>query len=286
MVTATLDAETALRVKEDIWNGMKHPDIQAKYGISYQMSVNIKAGRAYSYIPWPDGSNGHLGEIKKKELTSARRFGHMANKTYQETEVDNSTIGRLKRFGRYEEISKMCLEKTGKPIEQLLDEFNKVCLKVLDREAMAKHEAQMRALDEHKARMETDPAYAEAWINERNARDEAIARRNANQLPHDQIDPEANPKLSWTEVVELSEAKVVKIAAADEHEPSLRLAIQIVFKLLSPRQWAEDHCLRMIYDVKQKIERFWVANPDRAPMEEFKTEWFDEVDDEISEKTT
>lgn len=261
-----LEPEVALKLKEDIWNGMDHKGIMEKYKIAYQLSADIKGGRKYEYIPWPDGSTGSMGPIRHRQIADARRYGHAANRRYQDIDEDNSTIGRLKRLGKYEEVSEFVMAKSGCSVEELLTKFNRALERAMDEERMQKHSAQMAALDRHEALMASDPVYKKVWEEQKakeRERELAIHPPRPN-LPADQVDPNANERLSWDEVVLLSSAKVVKIAAAEEHEPSLRLAIQIVFKLLSPRQWDEDHCLKMIYSVKQKIERFWELNPDRV----------------------
>lgn len=252
-----LDAVEAAALKEDLWKGMPYSEAANKYKVSYQLVVGVKAGRVYPYVPWPDGSTGRMDGMRMRQITDARRFGHATRRGEPESEA--STVARLKLLGRYDEISRFVKDKTGKSVEELLESFNKVCERIVDEEQARKHADWMAERDRHEARLLTDPAYKaewEAWV----ARAKARVNDREVSLPNDQVNPDANEKVPWPEVVALAPGlKVVEIAAADEHEPSLRLAIQIVFKLLSPRQWGEDHCLKMIYSIKQKIENFWAA---------------------------
>lgn len=288
MVASKLTTQEMHELKEDLWRGADYKEVMEKYGISYQIAVGVKAGRTYNYVPWPDGSLMAMPDYRKQELSDAKKYATRTERAVHRATaaaVDNSRLSHAEQQSVDETARRLGFRNWAAYEEHLRIER----MKMLDAEAKAAHEAYMAPIRARDARLEANPKLEARYWRARKSRAERAKNIPVpGQTPQDQVDPEANQKMDWESVVLLGEGvKVVQIAAAEEHEPSLRLAIQIVFKLLSPRQWKEDHTLRMIYSIKQKIENFWEANrpsyyDEPRPKWEDSKEFYDEYDPELN----
>jgi hypothetical protein len=100
----TLDPETAQRMKADMFEGMKNDELQSKYGMGYQSLVNVKSGRQYGDIPWPDGTYGQMPHMRAAAIRQDRKFNtkmshNAAHGGYIPPEEDDMWSLHLKRKG-------------------------------------------------------------------------------------------------------------------------------------------------------------------------------------------
>jgi len=239
-------------MKLDIWHGMRHAEVAAKYKVSYQTGAAVKAGRLYEYVPWPNGENGPLPAWRAAELTTAKRLETRTEKVLIKKGYMNGD--HVEKAETLTQEAKWDLDVTAHKLgyKNYRDMFEMERIKRINRISDEIAERTRKELEEYRIKQA-------AW--------EAAGRPqepspNANALPDDMCDPDGCEMIEWDEVVLLGKhLPIVMIAIKDTEnsEPALAPALRIVLKMFSQRQWKEDHVLRMIYSVKAKIERFWQA---------------------------
>lgn len=240
-----LDPETAYEMKSDMFNGMSYADIMQKFGISYQTCINIKGGKGYTHIPWPDGTTGPMASMQAKILTSARRAATSTNRTLSS------------QFGDDDPDPDQELLDQGVS-RRTLDAVREALFKLRDAELERRHQEMLATIDERQAEFER------RWA----AGDPKLVAPAREDLPDDQVDPDANDKYEWEDVKMLANAKddMVKNAEAS-NDVAWMLAICIIYKIIKPSRWMEKEIQLQVLEITSKIKRFWEAHPDRDPRE-------------------
>lgn len=249
--TPMVGIETIHQIKARIWDDADHKTIQSEFGVSYQMSVNIKAGRQYEYVPWPDGSTGGLPRTRVEQIAESKRYA---------TRMGNSpgaapTI-KLPPLKLVKELDEAARKLGYSSIAAMQQKFlNDVIL-----ERMAKEVEEQRLKSEAYEESERIRLLPENVEARRIARESMIVERN------DICDPDLQEMITEEEF-EATTAVVAQVAK-NENNKALMLATRIVFKMFVSRVWGGDNVLRNIYNVAGKIEKFWDENPDRRPQGE------------------
>lgn len=238
MTAPRLSPQEAMAFKIDMWNGLDNNQLMEKYQVNYQLVVGIKAGRMYNVIPWPDGSSGPLAKTRKDWIANNKRNGHLTSKA-----LDNLTIVPGGSPELRADMEPILREQGFMSVEAAL-EFNKNAVREERRQQeLAKHEAWMKELDtpEGKARI--------AELNSRRAPPEPTR--------DDIVNPEANERADWDYILQVGGDVPMVEVANEGNDPALKEAIRVAFKLIGPRQWKQDHMLKLVYSIKAKIERYW-----------------------------
>lgn len=232
-----LNLELATRMKADIWEGMSNGLVAQRYTLSALTISLVRNGKAYANTPWPDGSDGALPDMQRQKMSRARQRDTLSGQAPARGHYPVEEEMRLLA------IASEDIGRTFTSMDQLL-EYHK---------DQIREERRVKELQTHKAQEDflASPE-GQAYIKELNS------RRPPREVTRDDIvNPEANERLDWDYIMETAPGiPVVGVADAGE-DHALKLAVQIVFKLLTMRQWKEDHTLRMVYSIKAKIERYW-----------------------------
>lgn len=240
---ASVSLETVHQIKCRIWDGADHKTVQEEFGVAYQMSVNIKGGRQYPYVPWPDGSTGELPKMRVEQLALAKRRATITGKALNEPP---------RAVARLEDIQFMDMEarKIG----------------FLNNEAMFQHflhmavnERMARENEEQRLRSEAYEESERLRLLPENVEARRLARETLLVERDDICDPNMQEMIDESELEGL-DIPVVQVAKSEMDE-ALILAIRICFKLFTRRQWTQDHVLKNIYMIKGKIERYWEEHP-------------------------
>lgn len=250
----SLDPVEASTLKNEMFNGAEYAELMDKYGLGYQTVVNIKAGKQYRDIPWPDGSIGAMPKIQSRALKQARAFDTKMNKAMDAraggapSSQHNFTPEQL----RHQDTLDAIFRETGMRFANI-EESGAYFLKLVrdrnDKERAEQHQKELEAY--RKFREENPGPYH--------------SPHDSVSLPNDQCDPDANAKLDWDYITQIAGGNIPVVNAA-ETDPALKLAVQIMFKLISERDWNNVNVgVKQALLVKQKIERFWELNPSRAP---------------------
>jgi hypothetical protein len=265
---SVLDPVTAQKLKADMFNGMPHAEIQTKYGVTYQMSSNIKNGRAYPEVPWPDGSTGPMAHMRSAALRQERKYT---------TNVNNN---RAHGGGHYmapeeDDMWSLHLKRKGIPLDtpSPLNNGNTLLydlrygwphlIPAVQRMKERQHEEWERK------QMEEVRKYAAESAKEPTKSPEQLAEERKELLRkqgRDQCDPEKQELMDWDYILSMSKG-VVAVEVAEAGDVAMKYAIQIVFKNIPPKYWGEQHTLRNLAFVKEQILTFWERNPDHAPCE-------------------
>lgn len=248
----SVSIETIHQIKARIWDDADHAAIREEFGISYQMSVNIKSGRQYDYVPWPDGSIGGLPSTRVEQIAENKRYATRMGKNLGPAPTRMApTIGTIR------ELDKIAKE-LGFTSSYLMQQhfLNKVISERMKKE-----------VEEQRLRSEAYEESERIRLLPENVEARRLEMENMPEERDDICDPDEQNMYEWEDILARSQGNVV-LVAENENDPALKLAIQICFKLFTPRQWGQDHVLRNIYSIKGKIEKFWDENPDRRPQGE------------------
>lgn len=232
-----LNLEQAIQMKADIWEGMSNGDVANRHGISALTISLVRNGKAYQDTPWPDGSSGTLSEMQRDKMSRAKRRDTVSGQAPARSHYAPGEEQRLldilfedkgKRFISMEQARLYFLE-------QIREE---------DRVAkLAKYEAEKA----YRASPEGQAAWAELQ-----------SRHPPREVTRDDIiNPETNDRLDWDYILEVGGDVPMVEVANEGNDPALKEAIRIAFKLIGPRQWKQDHMLKLVYSIKAKIERYW-----------------------------
>lgn len=76
-------------IKEAIFNGLSNVEISKLFGTSSQTITNVKSGRVWAGVPWPDGSTGPLSE-ERKAASASRSRGPVDQNTLMVAKLDEA----------------------------------------------------------------------------------------------------------------------------------------------------------------------------------------------------
>lgn len=252
MVQASLTPQEMYELKTAMWEGADNKELMARFRLSYQIVVGVKAGRAYPHIPWPDGSIGAMSDMRKELLKNSR-----TRQTVNGKHLDPTPMIPTVPLEVIHSLNKIALEHGFSNINEMERHYKNI----------AEKERVDRINEEQRLRSE---AYEESE-RIRNLPENVEARRLAREVEpvkHDDLcDPDQQEMLAEGELEGL-DIPVVQVAQA-EGDKALLLAIRICFKMFSRRQWTQDHVLKNIYSIAMKIENFWFENPLKDPRREY-----------------
>jgi hypothetical protein len=252
MASRALTPETAMQLKSDMYEGMKNVELIGKYSLGYQTLVNIKSGRQYGDIPWPDGQTGAMARMQNERNRNTRKFETRMNggasrpefSPQQSREEDEHLTKSL-------QSNEAWIRKT---YPEYTDDITAASWRRFIKEYVRNEDIRKRTAEQDK-RTTKHKEFMKTY------KPDATPELKPGQLPNDQCDPDANEKMDWEQVKALAaELPVVQIADGEDDAP-LKLAIQIVFLGFTSKQWGGDVCTRVIYQIKGKIEKFWELNP-------------------------
>lgn len=247
--TPSVGMDVVHQIKARIWDDADHKTIQEEFNVPYQMSVNIKAGRQYDYIPWPDGSIGGLPKTRVDQITANKRYATRMGKSPGAAPtvpiVSPEVVHSLNAIAR----------EHG---------FNTIHDMEMHYKNIAENERIARINEEQRLKNEAYEESERIRMLPENVEARRLALETMPIERDDLCDPDLQEKYTWEEVLGSSQNPVVLVADS-EGDPALKLAIQICFKLFTSRQWGQDHVLKNIYLIKGKIEKFWDENPERRP---------------------
>jgi hypothetical protein len=265
-----LTPEVAQQLKEEMFGGAPHEELMRKYPVGYQTLINIKGGKQYGDIPWPDGSMGPMAQMQSMKLREQKKFNtrvqnNAAHSTGRHTEFSNPDWEKPLRIDIADEFMAKYPDFKGIPSEKTISEyFWKKRNEEKEELYKKKHEEYMRKGRIKQAKLDKE--------REKYLRDVASGKIKEEPKLPPMADPDANEKRDWDEIMAIGDSiPVVNVANQDGPE-SLKLAIRIIFKILSPSQWADDVYLKTIYKVKKEIETFWEYHPEQAPQDAAQSE--------------
>jgi len=256
----TLTPDAAYQIKQELWNGASYQDVMSKYGVTYQMATGMRAGRAYAHIPWPDGSVGPMGDMQKAKLSNSKGFNTRMNKALGAPQTPKTAM-TLEDAQFFHEMA----QKLGfATIEEAMEHT----AQALEEERVRKmNEENEKYLAEYR-KNNSDPKFLAA---KRKENEEAARRRAKDHLPDDQCDPSAIPddkKYEWDELQIIAAGypavQVVLNDEESEENEALKHALCFVLREFRPSQWNQEHCVRMVQIIKQKILNFWNAKKKAA----------------------
>lgn len=260
MVAAKLSPDEAFQIKQMIFNGAPYQEVMDHFGISYQLAVGIKNGRAYASIPWPDHTTGAMSKMQDRAITDRRRYQTRMNNALGAPQTPKTTM-TLEDAQFFHEMA----QKLGfATIEEAMEHT----AQALEEERVRKmNEENEKYLAEYR-KNNSDPKFLAA---KRKENEEAARRRAQEHLPDDQCDPSAIPddkKYEWEELQIIAAGypavQVVLNDEESEENEALKHALCFVLREFRPSQWNQEHCVRMVQIIKQKILNFWNAKKEAA----------------------
>lgn len=243
-----LGPDTAYQIKARIWDDATHAEIQEEFRVSYQTSVNIKGGRQYSHIPWPDGSVGAFPKARTDQIADNKRYATRTGKS--PGAAPTIVAPPLKLVRELDEAAQKL--GFGSIAEMQQHFFNEVINERIRKEVEAQRLRSEAYEESERIRMLPE-----------NVEKRRLERSVMEVERDDLCDPELQEMIPEEELEGL-DIPVVQVAQS-EGDKSLLLAIRICFGLFTRRQWSQDHVLKNIYMIKGKIEKFWDENPERRP---------------------
>lgn len=261
--TPALTVEEAMALKADMFDGMKNNDLQDKYGVSYQIVVGIKAGRAYRDIPWPGGSLGRMPETQAHKLREQRKYN---------TKMNNSQVARIwgapgvvgpnNPWGWDQETIDKIMQHTGMTPAEFVEDYNE---KKFEEARQHREELSRRAKESAKKTLaDMTPAQRKVYYD---------AMKPREHLPADQADPDGfDYKYTWDEILELEPDNLLvqSVEGNGRMGEAMRHAIMGVFhpenRMSTPRSRQSEQTKNLVFDITKKILKFWNEHPERAPV--------------------
>lgn len=256
---AKLEVTEAQLLKAEMFDGVSLEVLHQKYGLSFSTLNNIKAGKQYDYVPWPDGTTGKMQKMQRNKLREERKYNSRVNNNMERLYGGGNDSLLIAQYGWNAEDERKLIENTGMTSAEWIADYKR-----------RKEEEITRMNDElaERERKNTEAFYA---LPEKQ-RQKILAKnsRPDRNVPIDQADPEGfEYKYDWDEILELEPENLLVQMAEGENNEAMRQAIRGIFhpenKMSTPMNRGKPQTAKLVLEVTKKIEHFWRMNPDRAP---------------------
>lgn len=234
-----LSDEEVAGIKIALWSGKSQGDIATEYELSQGTISNIRTGRAYPHVAWPDGSTGAITEHRRTSMANNRRRDSITRKI--QYNIDSKILINEEAYKRlfperWEEIMNMGFSGVNAYADHLQAKMDREDFERRQREPYEK--------------LEPDPT------PEEQARRHAAALEADKTRPdpyNDPIDPYKQEMRDWDWVLAAApDHPLVQMADIEDDEP-LRLSIRIIFKMLSSTYWNQPETTKNILQTKNRI---------------------------------
>ena len=253
----TLPSDIVTRVKMMIASGARQGEIATQFNISQPTVSNIRTGKAYEDIPWPNGSLGsYKSAYKGKQNTQVTEWSDDAD--------DYMKWPEAARIGMLSAVNSLRAQRGTDPLPPISIEWQTYMSFPADSpdqeadrmEKAHKAEDRLRGLIYREFQQLIDSNLearrdfkVKSMFNDR----KPPAPIHAVVEPNNSIDIEACDKIPFNEIKSRAPRHSLVREAISKRDVNLELALRIVFAQLPSSQWEEEVVKNTVRDIYSQV---------------------------------